>query len=222
MEDPCHPNYPQELMDTVGPRNMVHSLGDRHGRPDRAAALGQGRQAEDRGRRHALSEADGDRRRRDPATYALKFIDKAKADDKPFFLWLNPTRMHVVTHLSDKYEAMRNSENGWSHPGSRHGAARRHRRLGHEEAQGQWAWTTTPSSSSPPTTAPRTSPGRMADRRRLRGARAPSSKAASACRPSSAGRARCPRARSRTASSPGWTGSRPSSPPPAIRTSSTN
>ena len=24
MEDPCHPNYPQELKDTVGPRNMVH------------------------------------------------------------------------------------------------------------------------------------------------------------------------------------------------------
>ena len=31
---------------------------------------------------------------------ALKFIDKAKADGKPFFCWLNPTRMHIVTHLS--------------------------------------------------------------------------------------------------------------------------
>jgi hypothetical protein len=45
---------------------------------------------------------------------ALKFVDKAKADNKPFFLWLNPTRMHIVTHLSPKYEALRNSENGWS------------------------------------------------------------------------------------------------------------
>ena len=45
---------------------------------------------------------------------ALKFIDKAQKDDKPFFVWLNPTRMHIVTHLSPKYEAMRNSENGWS------------------------------------------------------------------------------------------------------------
>ena len=45
---------------------------------------------------------------------ALKFIDKAKADNKPFFLWLNPTRMHIVTHLSPKYEAMRNSKNGWT------------------------------------------------------------------------------------------------------------
>ncbi len=45
---------------------------------------------------------------------ALKFIEKAKTDNKPFFCWLNPTRMHIVTHLSDKYEKMRNSENGWS------------------------------------------------------------------------------------------------------------
>ena len=45
---------------------------------------------------------------------ALKFMDKARKDGKPFFLWLNPTRMHVVTHLSTKYEALRNSENGWT------------------------------------------------------------------------------------------------------------
>src|SRR3972149_1694477 len=45
---------------------------------------------------------------------ALKFVDKARGAGKPFFLWLNPTRMHVVTHLSDKYEALRNAENGWS------------------------------------------------------------------------------------------------------------
>ena len=57
MEDPAHPNYPQDLLNVVGPRNMVHSLGDGHGRPDRDAALGQDRQAEDRGRRHALSRS---------------------------------------------------------------------------------------------------------------------------------------------------------------------
>jgi arylsulfatase len=45
---------------------------------------------------------------------SIKFMDKAKADNKPFFMWLNPTRMHIVTHLSDKYEKMRTSENGWS------------------------------------------------------------------------------------------------------------
>ena len=46
--------------------------------------------------------------------HTVKFLDKARADKKPFFVWLNPTRMHVVTHLSDKYNKMRNSENGWS------------------------------------------------------------------------------------------------------------
>jgi len=46
--------------------------------------------------------------------FALKFVDKARKDGKPFFLWLNPTRMHVITHLSEKYEKMRTPENGWS------------------------------------------------------------------------------------------------------------
>jgi arylsulfatase len=45
---------------------------------------------------------------------ALKFVGKATSQGKPFFLWLNPTRMHVITHLSDKYEKMRTPENGWS------------------------------------------------------------------------------------------------------------
>jgi arylsulfatase A-like enzyme len=44
----------------------------------------------------------------------MKFIDTAQADKKPFFVWLNPTRMHIVTHLSEKYEKLRNSKNGWT------------------------------------------------------------------------------------------------------------
>ena len=46
---------------------------------------------------------------------SLKFIDKAKADGKPFFVWMNPTRMHVVTHLSPKYTAMMNSREWLEH-----------------------------------------------------------------------------------------------------------
>ena len=45
---------------------------------------------------------------------SIKFVDKAKSEGKPFFLWLNPTRMHIVTHLSEKYEKLRTPENGWS------------------------------------------------------------------------------------------------------------
>ncbi len=65
MEDPAHPAYPQELLNKVGPRNMVHSWATNTDDATVDAALGQDRQAEDRGRRHALSEADGDGGRRD-------------------------------------------------------------------------------------------------------------------------------------------------------------
>ena len=45
---------------------------------------------------------------------AMQFVDKTVALGKPFFLWLNPTRMHVFTHLSEKYHKMRTAEeNGW-------------------------------------------------------------------------------------------------------------
>ena len=63
-------------------------------------------------------------------------MDKAKADDKPFFVWLNPTRMHVVTHLSAKYETMRNSKNGWTIQEAGMAQLDDDRRLGDEEAQG--------------------------------------------------------------------------------------
>ncbi len=38
------------------------------------------------------------------------FMDKAKKDGKPFFVWHNTTRMHVWTFLSKKYGSMMNSK----------------------------------------------------------------------------------------------------------------
>ena len=35
---------------------------------------------------------------------ALKFIEQAHAQDKPFFVWFNSTRMHVWTRLAPKWE----------------------------------------------------------------------------------------------------------------------
>jgi arylsulfatase len=46
--------------------------------------------------------------------HTLNFIDKAKKDDKPFFVWMNPTRMHVFTYLSPKYQALMTPENKWT------------------------------------------------------------------------------------------------------------
>jgi arylsulfatase len=42
--------------------------------------------------------------------HSKRFMDKAKSEGKPFFLWHNTTRMHVWTFLSPKYKAMMNSE----------------------------------------------------------------------------------------------------------------
>src|SRR6266545_5395498 len=113
MEDPAHPNYPQELLDKVGPRNMVHSWAtdtDDATEMPRWGKVGKQR-IEDAGTLYPerMKTVDGEIR-----DLALKFIEKAKTDNKPFFCWLNPTRMHIVTHLADKYEKMRNSENGGS------------------------------------------------------------------------------------------------------------
>jgi len=113
MEDPSHRNYPKDLIASVGPRNMVHSYATDTDDPTVMPRWGKiGKQKiEDAGPLYPKRMETVDDEIRD---LALKFIDKAKADGKPFFLWLNPTRMHVVTHLSEKYESLRNSENGWS------------------------------------------------------------------------------------------------------------
>jgi arylsulfatase len=113
MEDPAHPNYPQELLATVGPRNMVHSWAtttDDTTVMPRWGKVGK-QKIEDAGTLYPDRMKTVDEEIRDKA---FSFIDKAKTDNKPFFVWLNPTRMHIVTHLADKYEAMRNAQNGWS------------------------------------------------------------------------------------------------------------
>jgi arylsulfatase len=113
MEDPCHPNYPSQLKATVGPRNMVHSYATTVDDPTVQPRWGKiGKQKiEDAGELcpKRMETVDDE-----ILANALKFLDKARQDNKPFFLWLNPTRMHVVTHLSEKYEKMRTPENGWS------------------------------------------------------------------------------------------------------------
>ena len=113
MEDPCHPNYPQNLKATVGPRNMLHSFATETDDPTSDPRWGRvGKQKiEDAGELcpERMKTVDDE-----ILAKTFAFMDKAKKDGKPFFIWLNPTRMHVVTHLSDKYQKMRNSENGWS------------------------------------------------------------------------------------------------------------
>ncbi len=120
MEDPFHPNYPQDLLNVVGPRNIVHSWAteaEDSAEMPRWGKIGK-QKIEDCGPlpphptdgiKYNMETVDDSIRE-----FALSFIDKAKADNKPFFCWLNPTRMHVVTHLSSKYASKMNALNGWS------------------------------------------------------------------------------------------------------------
>jgi arylsulfatase len=113
MEDPSHRNYPPALKATVGPRNMVHSWATDTDDPTVQPRWGKiGKQKiEDAGTLYPKRMETVDDEILD---LSLKFVDKARKDNKPFFLWLNPTRMHVVTHLAEKYQALRTPENGWS------------------------------------------------------------------------------------------------------------
>jgi Sulfatase len=138
---------------------------------------------------------------------AMTFLDKAKSDGKPFFLWLNPTRMHVVTHLSPKYEALRTPENGWSIEEA--GMAQLDDIVGATmQKLKDMGVATTPSSFSPPITEPKTSPGRTADKLHSPAARVQHSKEVSDARRLFAGQARCLLERLRTEYSLASTGSR--------------
>ena len=84
MEDPAHPNYPPELKDKVGPRNMVHSWATERDDPTEQPRWGKiGKQKiEDAGTLYPKRMETVDDEILD---HTLKFIDKAKSDGKPFF-----------------------------------------------------------------------------------------------------------------------------------------
>lgn len=120
MEDPFHPGYPQKLKDIYGPRNLLHTwatdvddatVEPRWGKVGKQKIVDAGPLPPHpiKGIKHNMEDIDDE-----ILKLTIDFIDRAHADGKPFFVWLNPTRMHVVTHLNDKYEGMRNSENEWT------------------------------------------------------------------------------------------------------------
>jgi arylsulfatase A-like enzyme len=120
MEDPWHRNYPKDLLDKVGPRDVVSCVATdkddptvqpRWGKVGKQTITDEGPLPPHPTEGVKLNMETVDEVIRD---HAFTFMDKAKKDGKPFFVWLNPTRMHVFTHLSPKYEAMRNAENGWT------------------------------------------------------------------------------------------------------------
>jgi arylsulfatase A-like enzyme len=119
MQDPFSPDYPQDLLATVGPRNLIHSFASdtddttedpRWGKVGKQTITDEGPLPP-----HPM---DGVKYNMETFDEVIRdsvngFIEQAVSDDKPFFVWMNPTRMHIFTHLSPEYEAMRNSDNTW-------------------------------------------------------------------------------------------------------------
>ena len=88
-EEPESQFYPKdpEFHKKFGPRGVLHTYAD--GRIEDTGPLTKKRMET------VDSEILG---------VSLDFIERAHAADKPFFVWHNTTRMHVWTHLSEKYK----------------------------------------------------------------------------------------------------------------------
>lgn len=100
MEYTEDPDWPKgEAIKKFAPRNLVHSW-----------STGKGKQKiTDDG---PLSTERMKTLDDEVNKYTLNFIEKAVKQNNPFFTWYCPSRGHVWTHLSPKYEAML-GKNGW-------------------------------------------------------------------------------------------------------------
>jgi len=120
MEDPFHPNYPKDLLDRVGPRNLLHCMATdkddatvhpRWGKVGKQKIVDEGPLPPHPmpGVKYNMETIDEEIRDR-----TMDFMQRAVSSGKPFFCWMNPSRMHIVTHLAEKYQKMRTAENGWT------------------------------------------------------------------------------------------------------------
>ncbi|MDH3823062.1 MAG: arylsulfatase, partial [Nitrosopumilus sp.] len=113
LEDPFTRTYPQEQNLIIGPRNMIHSWAsdvDDNTVEPRWGKIGK-QVIEDAG---TLPPKRMENLDSEILDHTINFMEKSIDEDKPFFVWLNPSRMHVITHLNEHYDSTRTPENGWS------------------------------------------------------------------------------------------------------------
>ena len=129
MSDPYWHSYPQDWIDKYGPRNLVHAVATtaddatvmpRWGKVGKQRIEDEGplapfrnmadRQNWQQGRpaKYDMESFDEELVRRSNA-----FMDKAKQDGKPFFIWHNTARMHVWTTVPAKYQAQMNYDTNY-------------------------------------------------------------------------------------------------------------
>jgi len=124
MSDPYWFDYPQDWIDKTGPRDLTHCWAtdsDDGTVQPRWGKVGK-QKIEDEGPLPPFPNMEGMQnwQKGRPAKYDMEtfdevlvqrtngFMDKAKKDGKPFFIWHNTTRMHVFTYIPPKYQAMMN------------------------------------------------------------------------------------------------------------------
>ncbi|MGO9631157.1 MAG: arylsulfatase [Xanthobacteraceae bacterium] len=130
MSDPYWFDYPQDWIDKYGPRDLVHCFATdtddptvmpRWGKVGKQRIVDEGplapfpNMAADHQSWQKGRSAKYDMETFDEVLveHSKGFMDKAKNDGKPFFIWHNTTRMHVFTYLSPKYQQMMNYESNY-------------------------------------------------------------------------------------------------------------
>ncbi len=124
MSDPYWFDYPQDWIDKTGPRNLTHcwatdtndpTVQPRWGAIGKQKVVDEGPLAPFPNMTGLQNWQEGMKAKYDMETFdevlvghTNGFMDKAKADGKPFFIWHNTTRMHVFTYIPPKYQAQMN------------------------------------------------------------------------------------------------------------------
>ena len=130
MSDPYWFDYPQDWIDKTGPRNLVHTYATntddptvqpRWGKVGKQRIVDEGPLAPFPNMTGLQNWQEGRKAKYDMETFddvlvkaSEGFMDKAKSDGKPFFVWHNTTRMHVFTYIPPKYQAMMNPTSNYN------------------------------------------------------------------------------------------------------------
>jgi len=130
MSDPYWFDYPQSWIDKTGPRDLVHcwatdtadaTVQPRWGGIGKQKIVDEGPLAPFSNMTDQQNWQEGRKAKYDMQTFddvlvqnTNGFMDKAKQDGKPFFIWHNTTRMHVFTYLPPKYQAMMNPDDNYN------------------------------------------------------------------------------------------------------------
>jgi arylsulfatase len=130
MSDPYWFDYPQAWIDKTGPRNLVHCWATdtddpteqpRWGKIGKQKIVDEGPLAPFPDMKDMQNWQKGRAAKYDMETFddvlvksSCDFMDKAKKDGKPFFVWHNTTRMHVFTYLPPKYQKMMNPKDNYN------------------------------------------------------------------------------------------------------------